>query len=115
MGHHQFGQFLAGRIPQQEQERRPVLGDRVDLPIPDNTGRITSYIAVKEDITHLKVIEEELRKSEEKNREILDAIPDIMFKMDRAGNCLDESLAGKIEEVFPDDPQGFPAAYRESL
>jgi PAS domain S-box-containing protein len=71
-------------------------------PITDKSGNITSYIAVKEDITHLKAIEEELRRSEEKNREILDAIPDIMFKMDRSGTCLDESLAGKIAEVFPD-------------
>ncbi len=72
-------------------------------PIFNSSGDIINFVAVKEDISHLKKIEENLRKAEEKNREILEAIPDIMFKLGRSGNLLDRALADKIEEVFPEE------------
>ncbi len=72
-------------------------------PIRDQAGVITSFIAVKEDISHLKKIEDVLRQAEEKNREILDSIPDIMFKLNREGNFLDLSLEKRIRKIFPDE------------
>ena len=72
-------------------------------PIRDQSGEVTSFIAVKEDISHLKKIEDVLRQAEEKNREILEAIPDIMFKLDRKGDYLDVNLEKRIRKIFPDD------------
>ncbi|MBP7584780.1 MAG: PAS domain S-box protein [Spirochaetes bacterium] len=81
-------------------------------PIMDRKGDITGFIAVKEDITHLKKVEEELRIAEEKNREILDAIPDIMFKMNRAGTILDPALVRKIRGIFPEEAREASTPYR---
>jgi PAS domain S-box-containing protein len=70
-------------------------------PIKDRSGRIQRLIAVKEDISHLKKVEEDLKISEERNRGILQAIPDVMFNIDREGRCRDKFMESKAEEVFP--------------
>lgn len=57
------------------------------------------------DITELKQAEEELRKSEARNRAILDATPDLMFRVSREGEYLPrEGIVGKnLREVMPPD------------
>lgn len=52
-------------------------------------GKITHYIAVKEDITARKHAEEELRRNEAKTEAILSVIPDLVFRFTRDGICLD--------------------------
>jgi PAS domain S-box-containing protein len=68
-----------------------------------------------QDITERKHAEESLLRSEEENRAIINAVPDILFKIDRMGTILDyhsqtesklyvqpEAFIGKkIEEVLP--------------
>lgn len=50
------------------------------------SGLIRNYII---DITESKHTELALSESEAKNRALLDAIPDLMLRIDRDGNCLD--------------------------
>ena len=51
----------------------------------DGTGKDIGAMAVGRDITDLKIIEEELKNSEEKHRDILDNATDIIFVVDSEG------------------------------
>ena len=52
---------MARRTVQPPQERRSLLGIGGDLPVKDEEGKITHYVAVKEDITERKRAEEQLQ------------------------------------------------------
>jgi len=54
-------------------------------PIRDSTGRITHFLAVKEDITARKRAEEALRESEEKYRLLIDHSHDIIYTLTPEG------------------------------
>lgn len=54
-------------------------------PVKDDTGKIISFIAVKEDITERKRIEQALNESEEKFRKITQAAKDGIVMIDDAG------------------------------
>lgn len=85
--------------------------------IPDESGRAYSQLGLMEDITSIKESEEALKESEERNRAILNAIPDMIFVFNREGVFTDfrssdltrliitpEIFMGKsIFEVLPDD------------
>lgn len=58
-------------------------------PIFDSSGRHTMYISVENDITHKIEQEQKLRESERKNRAILNAIPDLIFIIDRELRYID--------------------------
>lgn len=60
-----------------------------DFAICDDAGTILEFQAIGRDITDLKRIEETLRESEARNRAILDAIPDMLLRVQRDGTCLD--------------------------
>lgn len=57
--------------------------------VADANGAITHFVAVKEDITARKHVEEELRRNEAKTEAILSVIPDLVFRFSRDGICLD--------------------------
>lgn len=81
------------------------------------------------DITRRKLAEDNLRRSEAKNRALLHAIPDLMFRMDRDGTILDfkaatggkmilpvsDFLGKKINQVFPKMAAQFISAAEKSL
>jgi len=54
-------------------------------PLRDDFGEITHFIAIKEDITLRKQTEEALLASEARNTALLNAIPDLMFRIDAKG------------------------------
>ncbi len=54
----------------------------------DNTSRLKAEIA--------------LRESEARNRALIEAVPDIMFRVNNQGVYLDKMLGTKISEVFPE-------------
>jgi PAS domain S-box-containing protein len=58
-------------------------------PIKDAEGRVTHYLAVKEDITARKAAEEKLTQSEARQAALLAAIPDLVFRFNRDGQYLD--------------------------
>lgn len=78
-------------------------------------GKLLHYDGVVEDITRRKQIETELRESVQRNRAILQALPDLMFVVDVHGTCHEwyasdasllaappEQLQGrKMHEILP--------------
>lgn len=74
------------------------------------------YDQIRQELAERVVIEEELRQSEARNRAILDAIPDLMFRATRSGKYLDcqggqtgdflpasEHIGKTIPDVLPPD------------
>jgi PAS domain S-box-containing protein len=59
------------------------------------------YRAAQDEIRERKQAEEALRKSETKNRVLLDAIPDMMFQIHRDGTYLDYKPAKSLTPVVP--------------
>lgn len=72
-----------------------------DSPVYDQEGRIIGIIGVSFDLTERKRAEEALRRSEEKNRALLNAIPDMMFQLRRNGTLLDFKKAKDVEPLVP--------------
>ncbi|HEY7697625.1 MAG TPA: PAS domain S-box protein, partial [Vicinamibacteria bacterium] len=59
------------------------------FPIRDAAGAVYRLAGVTEDVTDRKRAEGELRKSEARTRALLRAMPDLMFRMSRAGIFVD--------------------------
>lgn len=81
----------------------------------DANGKVAGLVGIFVDLSELKKTQEALKDSEERSRAMLDAIPDILFILDREGRFLsyhapdksvllispEEFLNKKIEEVLP--------------
>lgn len=72
-----------------------------DSPVYDQEGRLIGIIGVSFDLTERKKGEEALKRSEEKNRALLNAIPDMMFQLRRDGTLLDYKRAKDLEPLVP--------------
>jgi PAS domain S-box-containing protein len=66
--------------------------------IRDSSGEPLGFVAITKSITERKQMEETLRKSEEKFRNIFESANDCMIYLDRSGRILD--VNGKAVEVF---------------
>jgi len=86
----------------------------------DDNNRLVEYLCVGEDITEQKMAEYELRKSEKRNRALVNAVPDMLFHYSKDGvyidaeikdsgqltaeerslNELGRLIGSKVEEVF---------------
>ncbi|TVU53435.1 MAG: PAS domain S-box protein [Arthrospira sp. PLM2.Bin9] len=95
-------------------------------PIFNHQGDLTKFIAIETDISDRKQIEEALRQSEVRNRSLIEAIPDLMFRLNRGGVFLDyfpskddrvtqskEVLGKTVEEVFSEDLAWWTRHYLE--
>jgi len=84
------------------------------LKLPDNIQ--AREISLQDEVTVRKHAEEKIRQSEAKGRALLDAMPDMMFQLDRNGYFLeyhgtqqdlyrapDTFLGKKIDDVLPAD------------
>jgi diguanylate cyclase (GGDEF)-like protein/PAS domain S-box-containing protein len=58
-------------------------------PIADETGKIVRVDGIASDITEKKQAQARLERLEARNRAIIEAIPDVMFRVRRDGLCLD--------------------------
>ncbi|MCX7592532.1 MAG: PAS domain S-box protein [Fischerella sp.] len=70
-------------------------------PIFDDAGQYLGTLGMLTDITDRKRAEEALQKSEARNRAMLDAIPDLMFRSNREGVYLDYVAAKDAELAVP--------------
>ena len=59
------------------------------FPIRNEAGEVYRIAGVTEDVTDRKRAEDELRRSEARTRALLRAMPDLMFRMSRAGMFVD--------------------------
>ena len=63
------------------------------VPLIDINGDVIAVLGLSNDITFRKMAEEKLRKSENNARALLDAIPDLMFRINRHGIFMDIKAA----------------------
>lgn len=69
----------------------------------DNEGRITHYEGVILDITRRKRAEDALRRSEQRNARLLEAVPDLMFTISRDGVYLEFHVPDRSVLAIPAD------------
>jgi len=117
-----FQSLMTGELALAEYHENPVLtksGERRLIGwrnsfLKDAAGRVTGTLSSGEDITDRLRMEKALRESEARSRAVLDAIPDLMFRIDRDGVFLsykaenhdlyvspDGFLGRKLTEVLP--------------
>jgi len=91
-------------------------------PVVDNDGKITRFLAVKDDVTLRKQTEEALKSNERKLRTITDSALDAVIMMDSAGNVsywnpAAETIFGYSSEEMLGQPvhdKLSPSRYREA-
>jgi PAS domain S-box-containing protein len=62
--------------------------DEVGEPVFDSEGNVLGVVEIAQDITELKKVEESLKKSEKKYRDLVDLLPTGMFEIDESGILL---------------------------
>ncbi|HEY9603620.1 MAG TPA: PAS domain S-box protein [Allocoleopsis sp.] len=67
--------------------------------VRDEAGQPLRFVGVAEDISDRKQVEEALRKSEDRNRALLNAIPDLIIRMAKDGTYLDFWPAKNFDTV----------------
>ncbi|HLP02333.1 MAG TPA: PAS domain S-box protein, partial [Opitutaceae bacterium] len=115
--------ILAGRVWRGELINRKKSGEvfveqAVISPVIGADGRTTHYVAVKDDITAVKLASAQLRRQENLIKSLVDSIPDLVFFKDLAGVYLGcnppfAELAGRPREeiVGRTDREVFPEAW----
>jgi diguanylate cyclase (GGDEF)-like protein/PAS domain S-box-containing protein len=63
----------------------------------DREGKLKDYLCIGEDITEQKKAEEELRSSEQRNRALVNAMPDIMFLYSGDGFYIDIEVKNDLQ------------------
>lgn len=88
-----------------------------DTPIRDERGNLVGVVGISSDVTEQRRTEEALRTSEARQRALLDAIPDLLFRVSADGTLLDfqpskgpaahvpssEMLGRNLREVLPEE------------
>ncbi|MGM0575941.1 MAG: PAS domain-containing hybrid sensor histidine kinase/response regulator [Myxococcota bacterium] len=89
-------ELVAGDVPSFSLEKRYVRGDGSEMwgrvtvsAVPDDRGAIDYRIVALQDIDAEQRIAQALRASAERNRAMREAIPDLVFRLDRGGVYVD--------------------------
>ena len=99
------------------------------FPIRNDAGEVYRLAGLTEDVTEHKLAEEALKKSEARHRALLEAMPDLMFRIDKNGTILDynahttlplyrpprEFLGRNVTEIFPDFAERVLEAVKNTL
>lgn len=123
------GLVWQGEIKNKAKDGTDYWVDTTVVPFVDEKGKPYRYLAIKFDITEHKHAEEALGCSEAKNRSLVNAIPDLMFRLNKEGIFLDyypakndknappvsEAIGKSIEEVFPTDLAYLTRHYLEQI
>jgi PAS domain S-box-containing protein len=99
------------------------------VPLRDESGKIVRWYCTKTDITELKHAQEELRRSEDRIRLIIDTIPIMAWTIlpdgtvdfvnkrwqDYAGVSLEELIKNPTSAIHPEDLPGILSGWRKSM
>src|SRR6266568_3890358 len=84
--------------------------DGASVPRLSDSGEFLSTLCTLRDVTERKCAEEELRKSEEKYRDLIEISPDAIYVIDAKGICVLGNRAGAEQEGIPQhELDGTPA------
>jgi len=72
-------------------------------PIFDNNGKITHYMAIKEDITERKAIQENMLLNEERFRQVAELSRTVVWEIDKEGKYT--YISSVVEQVFGYKPE----------
>ena len=79
------------------------------VPITDGDGEVTGLVGIARDVTERRQMEELIGRSEERQRALLTAIPDLIVRFDRDGIQLDLQVDQRqVIDVSADDMIGQP-------
>jgi diguanylate cyclase (GGDEF)-like protein/PAS domain S-box-containing protein len=82
------GQPFSCEILNYTKDRHPYWVRINAQPVHDETGRLEQFIAIETDVTESRRAQDLLREAEAQQRATLQAIPDLLFVMDKHGNYL---------------------------
>jgi PAS domain S-box-containing protein len=84
------------------------------FPVRDEHGEAYRHAGIAEDVTERRLTEEALRESEERNRALLDALPDLFFQLHRDGTVIGYH-AGDGTELAPGVEDAIGASIHDLL
>jgi len=111
------GEPLLNRLEPQSEDEEGIWWLTSTAPVRDATGAIVGLVGSGRDITERLRTEKALQESEARHRALLAAMPDMVFRFDRAGTYLDykaervtdpavplkDILGRRVAEVLPSD------------
>jgi len=83
------GEIWHGRLINRRKDGTLYTEEQTITPVNGDNGEITHFIAVKNDVTRREAAAQALRESESRQRALLSAMPDLMFRTHRDGTYLD--------------------------
>ena len=73
----------------------------IGRPFLDEAGQVNCIFGIVQDITKTKQAEQELRRSEARHRALLEAMPDMMFRVNTEGTILDFKADNQDQLTLP--------------
>jgi PAS domain S-box-containing protein len=127
------GKVWAGEITNRRKDGELYAEEMTISPVRSETGEITNYVAVKQDVTEGRRLDSELRQCQERFRELAENIPEVFYAMaldplrmtyispaydeiwGRPGKELYENPAAWMNAIHPHDQERVRVAFGELL